>query len=221
MQEQQKSMSNLANVGISHATSQPSLYNDMYQQQQPFPPQMPPNQYGTLPHKSSMFYGAPDPMASARSGFGMPFVGSQPNQTFFPSHMQDNSQNMYAMPNVPAGIPPPYPGQANQPYYPPQQTYPLQPSNSHGALHLAHQQSMQQSPFQPHQMPMQTPYMYNQAQPNPMSYSMYEPHQMNGDIMSPPMMGTMNQMADPYSMQQQNTPNSFRLHQPYVICFIK
>ncbi|KAI6191866.1 Patronin [Aphelenchoides bicaudatus] len=222
MQEQQKSMSNLANVGISHATSQPSLYNDLYtqQQQQSFPPQMP-NQYGTLPHKSSMFYGAApnaDPMASARAGYGMPpFVGSQPNQTFFPPHIPDNTQNLYAMPNVQAGMPPPYPGQNNQPYYP--QNYPLQPSNSHGALHLAHQQSMQQSPFQPHQMAtMQNPYpMFNQSQPNPMSYSMFEPHQMNGEMLSPPMMANMNQMADPYSMQQQaSTPNSFRLHQPYA-----
>lgn len=84
-------MSNLANVGISHATSQPSLYNDLYQAQ--FPHQMPPNhQYGTLPHKSpQMFYSAGDPMASARSSYGMPpYVGSQPNQTFFPPHMAEN-----------------------------------------------------------------------------------------------------------------------------------
>src|SRR5690349_13550340 len=123
-------MSNLANVGISHATSQPSLYNDLYQQQQQaqFPPQMPPNPYGTLPHKSSIFYG--DPMASARSGYnGMPFVASQPNQTFFPPHMPDNPQNMYAMPNVAAGMPPPYPSQNNPSYFQAQQNYPLQPSN--------------------------------------------------------------------------------------------
>lgn len=87
--EQQKSMSNLASAGMSHATSQPSLYNDLYQQQQ-FPPQMPPNQYGTLPHQSpQMFYGASDPMASARGGgYGMPsYVG---NQTFFPPQLAEN-----------------------------------------------------------------------------------------------------------------------------------
>lgn len=113
------------------------------------------------------------------------------------------------MPN--AGAIPPYPGQLNQPYYPNQQTYPLQPSNSHGALHLAHQQS----PFQSHRMPpMQAPYqMYNQGQP--MSYSMYEPAQINGDLMSSPMMANMNQMGDPYGMQQ-GASNSFRLHQPFA-----
>jgi hypothetical protein len=93
--QQKQSMSNLTNVGISHATSQPSLYNDLYHQQQQFQqPQMTPNPYGTLPHKSPhMFYGNPnsDPMASVRNTYGgMPYVGSQPNQTFFPSHLPEN-----------------------------------------------------------------------------------------------------------------------------------
>lgn len=56
-----------------------------------------------------------------------------------------------------------------------------------------------------------------------MSYSMYEPHQMNGDLMSPPMMSNMHQMADPYGLQQQQAAgaNSFRLHQPFVSFLFK
>lgn len=95
MQEQQKSMSNLHQIGLSHATSQPSLYNDLYQQQQQpqFPQQMPPNQYGTLPHKSPhMFYGSPtDPMSARNAAYNMPpYVGNQPSQTFFPPQMAEN-----------------------------------------------------------------------------------------------------------------------------------
>jgi hypothetical protein len=87
--QQQKSMSNLSNIGISHATSQPSLYHDQYQS-----PQFPPNAmnpYGTLPHKSPhMFYGAVnggDPMASARGAY--PYSSSQTGQTFFPPHLEN------------------------------------------------------------------------------------------------------------------------------------
>lgn len=113
------------------------------------------------------------------------------------------------MPNNVPGLPPAYPGQP-QSFYSPQQTFPLQPSNSHGALHLAHQQSMQQAGYLP---PMQQthPMFNSQMQPNSMSFSMYEPNQMNGDILSPQMMHGMTN--DPYGMQQQNNANSFRLHQ--------
>ncbi|KAI6217484.1 Calponin-homology (CH) domain-containing protein [Aphelenchoides fujianensis] len=177
---QQQSMSNLTNVGVSH-----------------YPGGNFASPYATLPHKSPHAFG--DPMA-ARNPYG---AYGPPGQTFFPPQLGENPQHHYAMPSGSYG------GQPLPPFYqqsPP--AYGLQPSNSHGALNYAaaQQQALQQQQYAA-QMPPLPPPHYGA---NPMSYSMFEPHQMNGPEMmtSPP-----HQMHDPYA---QNTPTSFRLHQPYA-----
>ncbi|KAI6173630.1 Patronin [Aphelenchoides besseyi] len=179
--QQQQSMSNLTNVGVSHATSQPSLYSELYNQQQTQYPSAnyPASPYGTLPHKSPHAY-ALDPLNSARNPYGMYPAGSAGQQTFFPSQLGENPQHHYAMPNTSYGA------QNIPPYY--QQSppgYQLQPSNSHGALHLAAQQQalQQQQQHYAQQMPP-VPAHYPA---NPMSYSMYEPYQVNGaELMNSP-----------------------------------
>ncbi|KAI6209304.1 Patronin [Aphelenchoides besseyi] len=204
--QQQQSMSNLTNVGVSHATSQPSLYSELYNQQQTQYPSAnyPASPYGTLPHKSPHAY-ALDPLNSARNPYGMYPAGSAGQQTFFPSQLGENPQHHYAMPNTSYGA------QNIPPYY--QQSppgYQLQPSNSHGALHLAAQQQalQQQQQHYAQQMPP-VPAHYPA---NPMSYSMYEPYQVNGaELMNSPA----HQAPDSYAQSVPNA-NSFRLHQPYA-----
>ncbi|CAD5230683.1 unnamed protein product [Bursaphelenchus okinawaensis] len=194
---QQQSMSNLTSVGMSHATSQPTLYNDVYHQQV----------YGTLPHKSPHhnvpqqlppYYQSPE--VNRNSSFGIagaypPPYGQYPGQV---------NENPYAMPNNSSMM---HPGlQQNPPYYqqPPPQ-YPqaggfqLHQSNSQGALHMA-AQPYPASPYQQQQA------YYNQSPHPSMSYSMFE-----NNVISP-----QNHQDDPYASPQIPNPNTFRLHQPFA-----
>ncbi|CAD5233939.1 unnamed protein product [Bursaphelenchus xylophilus] len=227
---QQQSMSNLTNVGMSHATSQPSLYNDAYQQQL----------YGTLPHKSPHHPmpqavgqpGMPGPMGQPVGPNGMPQMGL--NQSFGQPSMGNINQNLppyYQSPEanrnssfgmqqqfapspyggyhmdpsqhyaMPNNIAPHMNNMPNSPYYQPPPQYP-QPGFQ---LHQSNSQGALHMASQ-YQSPYQQQQAYYNQSPHPsMSYSMYE---QNGAIISP--------QEEHYASPQIPNPNTFRLHQPFA-----
>lgn len=209
---QQKSMGNLTNVGMSHANSQPSLYNDLYQQQQQ-------QLYGTLPHRSP--HQPPPPQMYGQeqrnSSFGMPY-GSPQQPPYYPQQVMDNhhyalpntNQPSMMNPNLSGGAYPNYYAQ-NPPPYPGNNGFQLHQSNSQGALHMAHQ--MNQPPYGSPMAPqMNHPQYYPQQPlpPNQMSYSMYE-NPSNGALISPPPAP-----ESEFTSPQVPNANTFRLHQPYA-----